>query len=378
MASAAEPILASTLYDAVATQLPDTEGAPSPKRRRLLTGCAPVDHVLGDGLVYGDGGICCISGETGRGAQEICQQLLVSHLLEEEEGEGDATLNGVSVIDTLGAFDVLSLHRSIASRLETRDRTAQAHAQARARQPMEDLSERAARLLDRVKIMRVFDFEGMLECIDEIRDRPDTLGASGPDDETETVQEAAKGTAVTKDQDEMLDELANPLPAAAAGASMKPAFTPPQRDGYGMLVIDNLTQIVAPLLKNNYVQGQALLTTFMRNLNRAHNLSTILLNTAVTYRNAQDPPSIFASTTAQPALGKTFPYLVDTHLFVSRVPKTERDAMAVYGNARSGPGGKGQAEWVNVVEVLQDRVGGRAGRFGVFGVDGYGGLKKVF
>ena len=68
MAEAAEPVLASTLWSAYesASRLDDGYGSGSAiKRRRILTGCRSVDEAFRDGLTYGEGGICCISSDTG-------------------------------------------------------------------------------------------------------------------------------------------------------------------------------------------------------------------------------------------------------------------------------------------------------------------------
>jgi hypothetical protein len=62
-----------------------------------------------------------------------------------------------------------------------------------------------------------------------------------------------------------------------------------------------------------------------------------------------DQASIFASTTAQPGLGKTFASLVDCHVLLSMLPKRKHDAEILIGG-KSGQGGA-----VHVLEVLKDR-----------------------
>lgn len=68
MACPAEPILASTLYSVLSDNLADGRHY---KRRKIGTGCAAIDDALGGGLTYGDGGVCCMSGEAGTGMQEV-------------------------------------------------------------------------------------------------------------------------------------------------------------------------------------------------------------------------------------------------------------------------------------------------------------------
>jgi len=117
-----------------------------------------------------------------------------------------------------------------------------------------------------------------------------------------------------------------------------------------------------PLLTDHLPLGHALLTTFLRSLHhltRTHHLSTLLLNSAVA---TQHPPlsgrqvdetsnvSIFTSTLGKPALGKTYAYLLDTSLFLTRGPS---------GDERS----RGREEDTVVLEVLYDRFGPREGRW---------------
>lgn len=73
-----------------------------------------------------------------------------------------------------------------------------------------------------------------------------------------------------------------------------------------------------------------------------------------------DHVSIFASTTAQPSLGKSFGSLVDYHLLISMLPKRKKDAEIIVG------GQSGRAEVVHVVEVLNDRDGNGHGRWAAF------------
>lgn len=123
-----------------------------------------------------------------------------------------------------------------------------------------------------------------------------------------------------------------------------------------------------------------MLTSFIRSLRhtaREYELCAVLLNSAVTYKDVQETCSIFSSITSRPALGKTLTYLIDTHLFVNRLPRTAKDA-AQHGRDPGVSGGKGQTRWVNVVEVLQDRHTDRVGQFGVFIVDTQGLLKEAF
>lgn len=121
------------------------------------------------------------------------------------------------------------------------------------------------------------------------------------------------------------------------------------------------------------MKGHALVTTLMRSLGHLctrQSICALLVNSAVglnpsnnpTYqRRAQDNVSIFESTAGKPALGKSFSYLIDTSVFLSKIPKTREDAEIAFddGNAR-------QWNSVGVFEVLKDKRGTREGQWALF------------
>ncbi|GAB7353049.1 hypothetical protein MBLNU459_g3602t1 [Dothideomycetes sp. NU459] len=372
MARPAEPMLASTLYSIFEKEL---GGGQPRKPRRVGTGCPAIDDFLEGGLNYGDGGVCCISGEAVAGTQAISYNLLVSHLL--SHGATTAT-----VIDSTGTFDVLKLHKCMAARITGVDTDA-----GRAKSAAAEAAAAAAQALDRVKIMRVFDFEGMLEGIEEMREDARRLR----DTRDRHVDELDKipRTTIADSQadcegDEMLDgELYHDDEAEGCGDrehcgdGREGAGGGDGTKSYGMLVVDNMTQVVGAVMKSNHVQGHALLASSVRSLRhmaREYSLCAVLLNSTVTYRDALDSCSVFASITSQPALGKTLPYLVDTHLFVNRIARTARDAVQHEGS-NSSSRSRAHSGWVNVVEVLQDRDSDRVGQFGIFTVDAQGLIK---
>lgn len=313
MATAAEPILASSLWS---PKKPES----APEQQRLKTSHKALDAALKGGLDYGS--ITCISAEPDAGARELTQALLVSHLCTAK----DAT---ATVIDTGQAADVRRLYRAILATLSESD-AATAKAEAKG-------------TLDRVEIMKPFDFEGLTEAVSELRD---TLEGRTPQ------EQPPRGTVADSqdDEDEMLDSPKPPLPKTAPNTSTAPS--PHSSAKGGFLIIDNLTHLAAPLLKTNHASGQALLTSFMRSLahlTRTHNLCTVIVNSTLfnntgktgntpTY-NKEESPSAFASCTARPALGKTWMFLVDVHLLVHSMPKTEKDARVVYGE------GQGRGRW---------------------------------
>ena len=74
MGSIAEPILASSIwaaYQAEHQHFTDDGQARPTRPHLLLTGCRNVDQGLPDVFTYGDGGLICISAESGAGDQEV-------------------------------------------------------------------------------------------------------------------------------------------------------------------------------------------------------------------------------------------------------------------------------------------------------------------
>jgi hypothetical protein len=107
------------------------------------------------------------------------------------------------------------------------------------------------------------------------------------------------GDSEDEDEEEMLDALTSP--STAAPPSPKDTHNHTDAESH-LLIIDNITYVTSPILKNSHVQGQALLTDFMRSLahiTRRHNVCTIIHNTAVTYSNTSAGNNNNNSTTAE-------------------------------------------------------------------------------
>lgn len=253
---------------------------------------------------------------------KIALSLLANHLVSSLAAKA-------TVIDTTGSFNVRQFHGAI----------------ARSHAHNEDGMAFATKVLGRLEIMRVFDFVGLTEGVAELR---------------ADLERVPKGTVGDSEgeEDESLEG-------------------PPRHDANGVnnfLLIDDLTHVAGPLLKNNHTAGQALLTSFIRSLghmSRAHKIDIVMQNSLQDFpnHNSSDAPSIFASCTARPALGKTLPFLIDVQLLVHREPATVASAKIVYGGRSAGKGG---VDWVGVVEIVQDRNGDRVGRWAPFkiAVDG--------
>lgn len=118
-----------------------------------------------------------------------------------------------------------------------------------------------------------------------------------------------------------------------------------------------------------------MLASFMRSLHcltRRQHVCTLIVNSAVGLRSQENwnhrrpdgQVSVFASTPGKPALGKQFAYLVDTSIFLSKLPRSKEDADRAYGDIH----GASLFDEVGVIEVLKDRYGGREGRWSAFAI----------
>lgn len=359
MSTMLEPVLASTLWASSSTLQPQDSGVVMPaQRRKLATGLCDTDSALDGGLEYGD--ITCISVDAESGARELLLAWLVSHLLVASDCVA-------YLIDSTLLFDIRRLHQRLTEALQSRGEQA---AQSKA---METLA--------RLKIMKMFDFIGLDECLAEVRDDVERPGVAFRLPTEHAPPTAPKGT-ISDSEDEgedMLDDEPPPSPPRQPARKESGALEK-FSEGRALLIIDNIAQVTAPLLKNNHAQGQALLTSFMCSLSHlttARNICTVMLNNTTTHAQSKEhPPSIFSSCAATPTLGRTFSYLLDAHLLVHVVPKLAADARAIYDREQYGRQ-KQHLEMVSVVEVLQDRYGHGVGRWAPFSVDEEGRLKDM-
>lgn len=344
MAESAEPILASALW--TAHQAAD-ERTIETSQCNATTGVPSIDTVFSGVLQYGT--VCCVSAEANSGGCDFCVAYLVSHLLSSPSVTA-------TVIDTALSFDVRKLHQLLVSRL-------------RGQVAAEQLAMQA---LERLNIMKVFDFEGLAESILELRSslEGDPRNAQRP----MTGQKPPRGTiGDSEDEDEMLD---SPSPPPELQVRLFSSNTDKYLNTNGLLIIDSISQVAAPMMRNRYVEGQALLISFMRSLThltRANGLLTIMLNDATTRPNDKDElPSIFTICKARPALGRSFEHMLDTHLLVHRASATTTNQQLGRSQSTTKAGG---SKIVSVAEVLQNRHGGALGRWVAFTADEGGDLE---
>lgn len=287
-------------------------------------------------------------------------------------------------MDPAGNFDVIKLHQVLSSHVALGKSSDNGIV-------IDDLED----VLERVKLMRVFDFIGLNEAINELKgdlEHP----VEGIQQASPTPKQTRLFVADSEDEDEDMlfggspEEETRQIPQAGAES------TEDSSKQSWLLLIDRVAQIINPILKTNYVQGQALITTLFRSLthlSRNYNLCTILINNVVAVKSrtsrqsfeqsedepgrSENPipleprsmieqPSIFASNTVRPALGKTFAGCIDLHLLLSSLPLKKRDAQLIYGAHPDHV--QHRVNVAHVLEVITDRWDGRVGRWAAFHV----------
>ncbi len=226
--------------------------------------------------------------------------------------------------------------------------------------------EEATKMLDRVKVMRVFDLAGVAEAVGEVGEMIERVVERSEIRSDEAKANQRLGSEVGDSEAESSEEDNEPVAPATQGPSSSN-----DQGKIGVIIIDSMTQVVSAIMNKSQTQGHALLVSFMRSLQlltARHHICTLLTNVAVgltfsTNRSYGRPPvedaSIFSSTMGRPALGKTFAYLIDTSIFLSLVPKALDDAWIEFGDGRENE----TAQKVVVMEVLKDRCGTRQGRW---------------
>ncbi|MCJ1398170.1 hypothetical protein MMC11_001367 [Xylographa trunciseda] len=359
MAEPAQPILGSTLLAAALSKT-------KPELAPASTGCPTLDAALHGGFRYGE--ITSLAGVSGTGKTLISLHAVTSYLIEQPVGEA-------AIIDTTGSFSPLRLRDIIVRRLRLPDlvryqqsgyvyEKVSADVQV---QSLESLRARATEMLDRVKVMRVFDFAGVIEAIGEAGDLCVKKAQSSEEVEAGRVRKMEE-VANSEDEEDKVTVSAEPEDHSAQDRETSSDAS------LGMIVIDNIANLVSTAMSKNQTEALTLLTHSLRilsHLTTLNSLCTLLVNGVVSNISTKnslhgrayhpsDNISIFASTSGKPALGRTYTYLIDTSVFLSTIPKTQDDAEVAFG------GRTGSFVSVGILEVLKDRYGIREGEWGAF------------
>lgn len=207
---------------------------------------------------------------------QLAFAFLVTHLL-------SSTTSQAVLIDATGTFDVLRLYNTVMSRLRRLPDGSNTTKE-------EDKEAAAAEILDRVKIMRVFDVLGMVEAISEIRENLESQQRGlEREEETHTKPAAARvepqqqpqrqesnrklqrirstipDSDDEEDEDDVMlfddipelleEEVRKEVPIVDAQRAEDITRSPEDNGRVGMIIVDNITHVVSPMMKTNYVQG---------------------------------------------------------------------------------------------------------------------------
>ena len=275
-----EPLLASSLIntsdlESIVKSLSRSSltNAQSHPEAVLRTGVKSLDDALG--IAFSDGRVVAISSEISSQRNELAKALLVDCLKKHTEGS-------IAVIDTTGNFDVFGLYTQMLALLQ------KGHEKAgelgRGGGHREESAEHvAAKALDRIKIMRVFDFVGIEEAVSELRDELEghMMGSeanrSQQDKRTEERSVTSEETEIKKeeplpprrtevadsedeDEEEMLFDTEAPASTTTTPLSQVPHSeqSPSKRQPHPdlkLILISDLAHALTPLLKKDSIQG---------------------------------------------------------------------------------------------------------------------------
>lgn len=362
MRLSAQPILASSLL-ARETRLHNIDDMAGfkPETRRLSLPAQGINSMFNGGFAYGS--LSCITTGIDVDSQDLVHALVAAHLVSDAPGR-------VVIIDTTLAFDVRRLHGTLTAAVRAQD----------------DATETAGvmKLLDRVQIMQVFDYLGLAEALDELQGEDMNFG---PSKAANTTPDNAPRPGTIADSQDDEEETYNE--AATEGATVLPSTTGvvdelPSNATPALVIIQDLAQVILPLLKNNYAQGQAQLNSLLRSVRHftsANDCCTVVLSRASARiisavaattgdEDNTEVGSQFAEKTIRPALGHGLGYLVDMHLFYYRLSVDSAGA----GGATAVMGANAT---VNVLEVVEDRREGILGRWASFTFNDSGIIQDV-
>ena len=192
------------------------------------------DAALTGGLRYGE--VTSIAGSSSTGKTSIAYHAAASHLLSSEHGE-------VVFVDTKGSFSAERLRDIVALRMRNNATHHKAFKETgyvyREVAPLEHTGNEiveANKILDRVKLMTVFNIEGLAEAVGEIgqalEKSNETRGNSRSDDGEKKIIDSEDGIEGDLSERDQTSE-----------------------SRVGVLIVDIIANIVNPLLSKNYVQG---------------------------------------------------------------------------------------------------------------------------
>lgn len=324
----------------------------------------------------------------GGGARDLSLAILAAHLLRAPDSTAmviEWTLSSASSLDVRRLQRILQVSDS-----------------SRGEGDGGGASERIMEVLGRLNISKVFDAVGLDEALVELDGTLDparehqevqrqqqqqqsvmskgsnTVAAAAAQEGNKT---ATIGDSEEDDDEDDLEEEEKPEKDKAKEAPISTASKSPPAT---LLLINSISQILTPIIRNNYIQGQALLTSLMRSiadLTKRHQLFTIVLGEAGFRSVAEDETlSAFKSCVMKPAVGYGIGFLVDVHFYLHR-PFVGADSQKKMMIKKKGEGPAGAQSQdrnaVSVLEIVEDRRGDRYQSYAPFDFTPDGQLQDV-
>ena len=189
-----------------------------------------------------------------------------------------ANENGeIAFIDTTGSFSPLRLRDVIAHRLScppseaVYQQSGYVYEIVHSHPKPETLNvfrEKATLMLDRVRVMRVFDYAGAVEAIGEVSERCD---------EHERPQGSVYQKNVYKDAT-LAKEIANSQESDDEETDKLNICVQPVIDGgIGMVIIDNIASVMSPMLSKNQTEGPNCPLSSLISASLSHHLTDIVV-----------------------------------------------------------------------------------------------------
>ncbi|GIZ39807.1 hypothetical protein CKM354_000317600 [Cercospora kikuchii] len=334
MDSFEEPTIAEDLWQPGAATADENEATPT-YQDKFLTGSKAIDDAFEGGLDYGK--VHCIIAKAEHGAREFSRALLATHLLHSPEATA-------TIIDSTLTFDVRRLHATLRSSLPPGQNDA-----------MEPLK--------RLKISKVFDRIGMMEAVAELGEEFNSEKEQEQQRPAEMIKPQKSTIEDSEDEEDILDE--SPEKSPSRPSTPAPSFSPKR-----LLIVDSISHVMTPVIKNDHTQGQALLTSLLRSIKEVtqqYNLCTIVLGEAGFKLVSEDETlSRFKSCRIKPAVGYGLGYLVDVHFYLHQLP-----SRTVSQKVRAGQ------QPIHVLEIVEEREGNRQWSWAAFRFTEEGTLEDV-
>ena len=335
----------------------------------------PISHLLPDGLPRGR--ITAVAGPPKTGKSLLAHHAIVSFLLDPSNGN-----------DLVAVIDPGELKREFSTETLVKVLQVRLKEDPHGYGAREGGDGKVRECLDRVLVMKTYDYEGTIEALGELAQRLEATGhrpppesparacitttpaaATRPRKRRMIIQDSDPENSSSNDEDDDDDD---DQPSPPTISTPEPA-SPPR---VSLLVLESISQTIHPRLSTAHpITSQSNLATLLRTLRTltvTHNLTTLLLNAALDppfpkprsgpYPQTPLPPpapldlalhpSIFSAVRCRPALGRALAHGLDLELMLARLPKRRLDVQK-----REMGWAEEDVEMVGVLEVLGDRHG---------------------